>query len=48
MKLKSKEDLVQLEVDLDGLYSLNHGGFELEEERALVVEKEAKKSMFLK
>jgi len=47
MKLKSKEDLVQLEVDLDGLYSLNHGGFELEEERALVVEQGARKLVLL-
>jgi len=46
--MKLKEDLVHLEVDLEGLYSLNPGGFELEEERALVVEKEARKLVLLK
>jgi hypothetical protein len=47
-KLKSKEELVQLEVDLDILYSTFPGGFEGEDERKLVTEKEKRKLELLK
>ena len=46
--LKSKEESVQLEVDLDFLYTTFPGGFEGEDERNLVAEKEKRKSELLK
>jgi hypothetical protein len=47
-KIKSKEELVQLEVDLENLYSSLPGGFEREDDRVLVVEKENRKMELLK
>lgn len=47
-KLKSKEELAQLEVDLDILYSTFPRGFEGEDERNLVAEKEKRKLDLLK
>jgi hypothetical protein len=38
-KLKSKEELVQIEVDLDILYSKFPGGFVQDDEREWVIEK---------
>jgi hypothetical protein len=47
-EIKIKEELVQLEVDLDILYSTFPGGFEGEDERNLVTEKEKRKLDLLK
>jgi hypothetical protein len=42
-KIKSKEELVQLEVDLENIYSSLPRGFEREADRVMVVEKENRK-----
>jgi hypothetical protein len=47
-KFKSKEDLVQLELDLESLYSSHPGGFERDDDRKLVMEKETRKMGLLK
>jgi transcriptional regulator with XRE-family HTH domain len=47
-KKKSKEELIQLEVDLEILYSDFPGGFERDEDKALVAEKEKRKMELLK
>jgi hypothetical protein len=47
-KLKSKEELVQIEVDLDILYSTFPGGFVQDDEREWVTEKEGRKLELLK
>jgi hypothetical protein len=47
-KLKSKEELVQIEVDLDILYSANPGGIMRDDDRERVTEKEKRKLELLK
>jgi len=42
-KLLAKEELVQLEIDLDTLYSDFPRGFEKEDDKLLVLEKEKRK-----
>jgi hypothetical protein len=44
----AKEELIQLETDLDILYSDFPGGFEKEDEKVLVLEKEKRKLFLLK
>jgi hypothetical protein len=43
-----KGELVQLEFDLESLYSKSRGGFVLEEEKVLVMEKEKRKLLLLR
>ena len=42
-KIEAKEELVKLEFDLDTLYSIFPRGFEKEEDKVLVIEKEKRK-----
>jgi len=47
-KIKSKEELVHLEVDLENFYSTLPRGFERDTDRDLVAEKERRKMDLLK
>jgi hypothetical protein len=47
-KLEAKEELVNLEFELDTLYSNFPGGFEKEEDKVLVIEKEKRKLVLLR
>jgi len=47
-KVADKAEVVQLEFDLESLYSKSPGGFVLEEEKVLVMEKEKRKLLLLR